>query len=331
MKKHYLLLSFLTMILFSCETYFFPTQEDESEDVVLCPISFSLAFEKEVLPFPTARAIPEDPNGTISEPEYVEDDTDGGDTTGPDVEDTYNGLFSTVEYVVYKNETEGKYEYEKHRKKKSKDGYINLSDTLAPGKYMFYFFCHNSGESASYSNGVVTLDSVSDSFFGKAEVELNMDTREQPIKVERVVSRIELISSDKLLNAYKEFHVETDKVANSFDIVKGTACVPDTGYSCAGLYKLSQSDVGKNDITFSFYTLVAEENSISVKTSLSDGNGNVIKEVNIPNITPVVNNIIRYKGSFFDPATINNSFIISVGNSSWEESDAFPIPEQNIR
>jgi hypothetical protein len=305
------------MILCGCETYSFQTQEPETEDVELCSISFSLAFEKEVLPFPTTRAIPEDPNETISEPEVSDDATDGGNTTSPGIVDSTDGLFSTVEYVVYKKTIDEKYVYEKHRKRRKEGGYINLNDTLAPGEYRFYFFCHNSLANVSLESDILTFEDVSDSFFGKAEVELNMDTRLQTINVERVVSLVELISVDNVYNAYKKFQVNATNVANSFNLLDGKACAPDINYSYEEIYDFSESQLDNDKITYSFYTLVAEGNEISVTTSLLGDSEAVIKTVNIPNIVPAVNNIIRYTGSFFNPAAINNSFNLSVVNHTW--------------
>jgi hypothetical protein len=311
------------MILCGCETYSFQTQEPETEDVELCSISFSLAFEKEVLPFPTTRAIPEDPNGTISEPEVSDDDTEEGGTNNSDT-GVSNDLFSTVEYVVYKYISEGNYEHVKHdRKEKTESGSFDLSDELAPGKYRFYFFCHNSLANVNPENGILTLDEVSDSFYGMKEVELNMDTRLQTINVERVVSRIELISVDNVYNAYKKFQVNATNVVYKFNLISGEACTTDGVLSYSKIYEFNQSNVKKNNITFSFYTLVAEGNKISVTTSLLGECEDVIKNVTISDIDPAINTIIRYTGSFFNPAAINNSFELSVKIPQWIEKDEF--------
>lgn len=289
---------------------------DPSKDVI--PIQFSIQMEKEVLPFPVTRSMPDN---TIPEPSLSK-------TENSDKE--LNELCTQIEYVVFTDGATPQFIKHKHFSFNPADSDMDFGivyDSLKAGNYQFLFLAHNT-ETATLSGSTFSFDNVSDSFYGSLSKAVSVaEESNGDIELRRIVSSIEFMATDTVHTALKQFDMEANGVSKQLDILTGNGIltVEKQTYS----YTFKPDEVGKSSMTHSFYTFLPETiNKLSVHLSAIGKNDALIRERQIDNITPERNKVIRYKGRLYSRSESDDTFFISIfENGTWDTPHEEDLPD----
>lgn len=284
----------------------------------MIPIEFSMQLEKEVLPFPITRSIPE---STIPEPSLSKTESNNLEL---------NELCTQIEYVVFTDETVPRFIKHKHFSFDPADGNMDFGivyDSLKAGDYKFFFLAHNS-ETATISGSTFSFDNVSDSFYGALSKTIKIaEESKGDIALQRIVSRIEFMATDTVHTALKQFNVEADGISQQLDILTGN------GIQTAGKKTFSHTfeptEIGKVNTTHAFYTFLSETaNKLSVHLAAIEKNDLLIRERQINNITPERNKVIHYKGRLYSRSESDDTFFISIfDNGAWGTPQEEVLPD----
>ena len=128
-KKMIYALAYLS-VLGGCERE--TLQEEPHSQTSVFPVQFNVQMEKEVMPFPQTRSIPEN---TVPEPSLPDDS--GGDAE-------LNELCAAIEYVVYEEGEFVKHEQFVYDPYDLDADFGCVYDSLPRGNYTFYFLAHSS-------------------------------------------------------------------------------------------------------------------------------------------------------------------------------------------
>lgn len=315
MKKKILFTLGCTLCLIGCNSH--SDNEIVSGTEQFHPLQFSIQMEKEVMPFPTTRSIPEN---TVPEPSIPNPDASGAEL---------DELCNRIEYLVYKVEDEISTLF-KHKQFTPEDMDFGIVyDSLPKGDYRFYFIGHSS-KTVTLKDSTVLFDKVSDTFYKtlSLRIEAAREIRED-ITMERIVSRIEFMATDTVPKEIKRFDMAVNGIANQLDITKGT------GISSAATSRFSHTfipdEIGFVNFTHSFYTFSSPtDNKLSVQLDAIGENETVLRERNITGITPEKNKIIRYKGLLYHPSESDDTFTVSIlNNGAWDETKEEELPDNS--
>ncbi len=318
--KQLLPLAFTAMLFFSaCDNQQIADTDFQS---TLFPVQFTIHMEKEVIPFPGTRSIPD---YNLPEPE--------SSTTPETSESTLSELCTQLEYLVYK---EGETPVlVKHRKyawdPKNPDlDFGIVYDSLPQGNYQICFLAHNSPQNA-FAENQFNFERVSDSFYKQLSLPIDVaEVINQDVLLNRTVSRIEFMATDVIHSGLKQFEIHSTGQASQFNIL--------TGKGVASTEKLvhtttfTEDQLGLKDHIQSFYTFIDDAQPIiDVELLALDFADNLIRKRTINSIRPEINKIIRYKGRLYSRSESDDTFQLSIFNNGvWETTTEEELPEYDI-
>lgn len=162
----------------------------------LSPIQFTIDLQKEVLPFPVTKSIPE-----LNIPEPIPQNPDAEeDPSTPDIDP--DNLYNRIDYIVYQS---GKPDIlVKHKQFTPQDpDFTIIYDSLPSGNYHICFLAH-SDKNISVSGQTALFSKVSDTFHLFLTQEVQAGERIiKDITLQRIVGKIEFISADGVPKALK--------------------------------------------------------------------------------------------------------------------------------
>lgn len=294
------------------------TENQTADPNQLHPVQFSLLLEKEVLPFPATRSIPD---YDFAEPSVPNVNPDPSELTQ---------LCTEIEYLVYRaDETE---KLVKHKRfswdaTNQELDFGIVYDSLPAGNYHIYFLAHNT-QDRTLDGTVFQFDKTSDSFF--KQLPLSIDVAEvinQDIELRRVVSRIEFMATDTVHQRLKQFEIHATGQASAFDIRSGKGIVADEKQVFVTTF--SKEQIGLKDQIQSFYTFIDDtQPTLDVDLLAIDQADELIRKRSISSIQPLVNQVIRYKGRLFSRSESDDTFQLSIfNNGAWENITEEELPD----
>lgn len=277
----------------------------------LSPIQFTIDLQKEVLPFPVTKSIPE-----LNIPEPIPQNPDAEeDPSTPDIDP--DNLYNRIDYIVYQS---GKPDIlVKHKQFTPQDpDFTIIYDSLPSGDYHICFLAH-SDKNISVSGQTALFSKVSDTFhlFLTQEVQ----TGERIIKditLQRIVGKIEFISTDAVPKNLKSFTINVSNYQNKIDLTTGNGISQNTPYTQTDTF--NDSDIGKTNFSHSFFTFIPAP-EFMLKTHLSAKNqiNEVTREREVNDILPLINHIIRYTGILYTPKESDETFTLDILNDGkWD-------------
>lgn len=316
MKKMYLLTVICLFPIFLCcncsETEVTVPQITERN-----PVCFSVRLTEELIPFPVARAIP------------ALDITDPVAKSAEDEKEIHT-LCNTIEYIVFE---EGKttvpvrhirYEYDENN-----SGFGIIRDSLPTGSYQMVFLAYNSCETTLDSN-IMSFRKVTDTFHTSFRLEVEPGNKvDKSIVLQRVVSRIEFVSTDPVPENAKSFSMEIFGYPCRLDILTGHGIEPETT-PVMYTHSFTEKEIGQTGLTYAFFAFVPSggEATLNVNLTALDKEDKELRNRMVESVKPVVNHIVRYKGRLYSYSASDNEFIVSIGNDGeWEDEKEFELKE----
>ena len=169
-----------------------------------------------------------------------------------------------------------------------------------------------SGQTALFSK-------VSDTFhlFLTQEVQ----TGERIIKditLQRIVGKIEFISTDAVPKNLKSFTINVSNYQNKIDLTTGNGISQNTPYTQTDTF--NDSDIGKTNFSHSFFTFIpAPEFMLKAHLSAKNQINEVTREREVNDILPLINHIIRYTGILYTPKESDDTFTLDILNGGkWD-------------
>ena len=277
----------------------------------LSPIQFTIDLQKEVLPFPVTKSIPE-----LNIPEPIPQNPDAEeDPSTPDIDP--DNLYNRIDYIVYQS---GKPDIlVKHKQFTPQDpDFTIIYDSLPSGDYHICFLAH-SDKNISVSGQTALFSKVSDTFhlFLTQEVQ----TGERIIKditLQRIVGKIEFISTDAVPKNLKSFTINVSNYQNKIDLTTGNGISQNTPYTQTDTF--NDSDIGKTNFSHSFFTFIpAPEFMLNAHLSAKNQINEVTREREVNDILPLINHIIRYTGILYTPKESDETFTLDILNDGkWD-------------
>lgn len=277
----------------------------------LSPIQFTIDLQKEVLPFPVTKSIPE-----LNIPEPIPQNPDAEeDPSTPDIDP--DNLYNRIDYIVYQS---GKPDIlVKHKQFTPQDpDFTIIYDSLPSGDYHICFLAH-SDKNISVSGQTALFSKVSDTFhlFLTQEVQ----TGERIIKditLQRIVGKIEFISTDAVPKNLKSFTINVSNYQNKIDLTTGNGISQNTPYTQTDTF--NDSDIGKTNFSHSFFTFIpASEFMLKAHLSAKNQINEVTREREVNDILPLINHIIRYTGILYTPKESDETFTLDILNDGkWD-------------
>lgn len=290
--------------------------QDEPEfQTSVFPVQFTIQMEREVLPFPETRSIPEN---TMPEPDQP---------AVPEGDAELNELCSTIEYVVYEGEEFVKHEQFVYDPYDLDADFGCVYDSLPQGNYTFYFVAHSSKE-ADLSGVVFSFDSVSDTFYEALSLEIGAaEEVNESVTLQRAVSRIEFMATDTVHDRLERFDMLVVGQSVQLSLEDGTGIRSASQQTISHVF--TEEEVGEENKIHAFYTFIpSEQGTISVYLSAIAHGGELLRERFVDHIVPEKNKIIRYKGRLYDRSESEDTFVVSIyEDGAWEEIKEELLPE----
>lgn len=291
---------------------------DEIEIVQnLYPVQFSVQLQKEILPFPPTRSMP--PN-TVTEPTVNDDSGKDPDKENPEKE--LSVICSVIDYLLF-NENDLSAPIREKRVDDTEEDFGIVYDQLPAGNYKGYFLAHQSKE-ATIEGNVFSAGEVPEVFYKSISFTVgNEESVNKDVKLQRIVSRIEFKASDPVPEEAKQFDLSIDKYPNQFNILEGRGVISNTSHNIS--HTFTPEEKRKTDTVHSFYTFIPSgDEKITVTLTATDNNDYILRTRTISNISPIVNQIIRYTGILYTPPKpdeIESTYHLEIENSGmWEDT-----------
>lgn len=274
-------------------------------------IQFTIDLEMEVLPFTATRTIPD---MDVSEPTPV---------TKSD--DTSDDLYTIIDYVVYQEDAP-EVVYKQKQFTLEDDDFTIVYDSLPAGSYTICFLAH-SNEDISISGQTATFDEVSDTFHKSLTFDLvGGQEVNQDVTLERIISKVEFVSTDAVTEDLKSFTIDVSNYQNSINLVSGDGASTDLEYTQT--YTFQDSDIGEESFTHYFFTFVPASTTLSAHLTALDQLDEPTRERDVSDITPIRNKIIRYTGILYTPKTSDDTFTMEILNDgAWDETVDYDLTE----
>ena len=277
----------------------------------LSPIQFTIDLQKEVLPFPVTKSIPE-----LNIPEPIPQNPDSEeDPAIPDIDP--DNLYNRIDYIVYKSGVPDI--LVKHKQFTPQDpDFTIIYDSLPSGNYHICFLAH-SDKDISVSGQTALFNKVSDTFHLFLTQEVQAGERIiKDIILQRIVGKIEFIPTDTVPKDLKSFTINVSNYQNKIDLTSGNGISQNTPYTQTDTF--NDSDAGKTKITHSFFTFIpAPEFMLKVHLSAQNQINEVTREREVNDIQPLINHIIRYTGILYTPKESDDTFTLDIlNNGKWD-------------
>ena len=310
----------LLSLLLSCTTEHESPWEDTPTSLTTqrIPIKFHMDLAQEILPFTTTKA---SCVFTISEPVSKAEEEGGTSPTDPTTpESAPDKYYDYLEYVVYTVDSDIPLKCSRFGLQGEETNGISASvvDSLLPGTYHFCFLAHSDAQMA-IDETTATFSKVGDTFHHYVTLEIGEGEEVvQHYTLQRIVGRIEFVSTDKVADNLASLHIKVENYPYSIDLTTGIGCSSDELYERTDVFAEAQR--GQTRQTHSFYSFqpsTGEQLSIYLTAKDLDGNTTRLRE----EITssPEWNRIIRYTGVLYTPKVSDDTFNIEI-EKDWDST-----------
>lgn len=318
MKYQNYLLCAAVVLLGACESENHPLSQQSNQMV---KVSFNIKLEPEIVSFGTKAM----PGNLPDEPEADTNTPVEPPTAEPDTENT-SSMLSTVEYAVFNNDLE-------LVKLQSIDiadqNSLNITDVFEAGIYTFCFLAHPFENVSAEGNILSFPDELKECFYSSNEYEVETGTDfNETITLDRIVSKIEIVPTDKLPDKVTSYQITASGTYNAFDILNGHATATTTPFSRTVTFSAEDYAAAKGP-SHHIYTFVpqTEPGTIgSINLKALDKDGDLLREKTITDAPLHVNRITRYTGTLYNVSS-DASFVFEI-NDEWGEPDEYEIKEE---
>jgi len=197
-----------------------------------------------------------------------------------------------------------------------------LVDTLNVAVYDCIVIGH-SGEANESGKGIINFEKVTENFRGTEsfETERGREIRLN-ITLDRINSRIEIVSKEKLPEDAGLTILKLTNVSNTLNIIDG---YPIGQEEVARTFNLRESDIGKENITFAIncFSCEGEESILTITTT--NKKGEVLRHIETEPFQIKQNIISRFTGYLFTVFGIPDIGINI--NQGWEETEEYEIKD----
>lgn len=304
-------------IYLACACYLFITACDFKEKEPLVqqskiPVQFAVCLNEEVLPFTVTRGVPP---LDITEPEQEEEDTSPG-TNEKGIEE----LSTTIEYIVYQDETGKLFKHERFTL--DDDDFGIIYDSLPAGNYTIAVLAHSSPIPV-LSEQIMQFGQLSDTFHALKEIEIEPGEEvDDSFVLKRIISKIEFLSTYPVPGNQKSFTMEVSRHHPAVNVVTGKGEVSEEPYLIS--YEFTPEDIGQVNFIHDFLTFIPESEQEKLRVVLTAKNtaDKITRERTVSSIKPVANRIIRYSGLLYTLLNSDDTLSLSVSDGGeWESME----------
>jgi hypothetical protein len=242
-----------------------------------------------------------------------------------DKEEDVDCSFSLIEYAVYDAEADTMVHHIRFsREDETLDDFgCFIYDTLKAGSYKICVLTHSIDE-ASLSGNILSFPRIGDTFYGNAEVDINVNTAdtERGIQLKRIVGMIEFVALDAVPEKVTSFRLDVQGRYDEVNLSSGEIVEKTVPY--VANHTFDDSERGEEVFnTHAFYSFVPQGNDGklpgTVTLTANDKDSKKIHERKINNVPIVANKVTRYKGILYTPDSIDGFFDLTFENGGrWD-------------
>lgn len=301
--------------LIACLTSCSPSETESIQpEETLYPVQFTLQLNSEILPFAQTKSIPS--LDTFPEPSARNGDND--DSTDEDTD----ALYKQIEYIVYRIGADGEKSLLKNKsytEANSEGDFGIIYDKLPAGIFEIAFITHSSA-TPSLSNGILTFNKISDTFWCTNEYEISStnSTNETPT-LSRIIGKIEFVSTDAVPAEQAQFSIHIQPFLFSLDVFTGKGSTTDESHTITT--QTTDEMIGQTG-SHQFYTFVpGSDTGLDITLTSSTADGETLRQRLIEDVMPLANRTIRYTGVLYTNKD-GDSFELSIDkDGNWDETD----------
>ena len=292
MKKYAVILPLGLLLWASCEQDSVSNGTNPENQVV--EVKFNLTLRQDVADFRSTRGLPDGlPDDPVSKNDGEESDTDAGEEAQPTV---------TLSYVDY------------------------LQEAFTSGIYKVSFLAHNvEGAQFSEENNWVTFPTISDTFWGNDEIEIDASQTNQSfsVSIRRAIAGVEFCPTDQVPEQIHHFNIESSGLYNTINLLDGTASDATTELDYSYIFKEEDRNPGTR-VSQTFYTFVPEKGAEAESalidavtiSALTEKDG-IERTRTITEVPIYRNKITRYTGTLYTPSIVDGELTIEI-ETEWE-------------
>lgn len=320
MKKYAVILPLGLLLWASCEQDSVSNGTNPENQVV--EVKFNLTLRQDVADFRSTRGLPDGlPDDPVSKNDGEESDTDAGEEAQPTV------TLSYVDYAIY--DAEGT--YIRHARKEihvAPDGSasFSLQEAFTSGIYKVSFLAHNvEGAQFSEENNWVTFPTISDTFWGNDEIEIDASQTNQSfsVSIRRAIAGVEFCPTDQVPEQIHHFNIESSGLYNTINLLDGTVSDATTELDYSYIFKEEDRNPGTR-VSQTFYTFVPEKGAEAESalidavtiSALTEKDG-IERTRTITEVPIYRNKITRYTGTLYTPSIVDGELTIEI-ETEWE-------------
>ncbi len=308
MKNRILSMVACLLCLCACDT---STEKELAKlNEELIPVQFTIGLQKEIIPFtPTTRSIPD---FEIPEPMPQHND-DLENPSNPD-----NLPFNSIEYLVFQDQDGNLGSLVKKEQITTKSpSFPIIHDKLPRGNYIFCFLAHSCND-IEITENTANFPKITDTFHHSFSLTISAGEKvKKEVVLQRIISKIEFISTDAVPLDQKDFTISTNKIFKKIDLLTGNGISDNKPYTQTYIFK--EEDRGKKAFSHSIITFVPQEEAININLKATSLSGETTREHTINDVKPIRNHIIRYTGILYTPKVSTDAFTIVIQNGGkWD-------------
>lgn len=172
----------------------------------------------------------------------------------------------------------------------------NLTETLKIGTYDCVIIGHSSDDYEIDKNNIA-FPKVTETFRGIESFEVERgDNLNINITLDRVNSRIEIISKEKLPKEAKSIMLQLTNVSNNLDFLQAKS---DTPEAIGRIFDLREADIGKENLTFAINCFPCDDKESILTITTTDKNDEVLRLIQTESFQLKQNTISRFSGYLF--------------------------------
>lgn len=273
--------------------------DDVASSTSLFPLQFNIELQKESVSFSSTKS---QPANTIPEPEI----------SSPVAE---SGNYTQIEYLVYQEGNDTPFK-QRHYTDSDNDFGI-VYDSLPKGNYQIAFLAHSSPNPVLSGDNTFSFDSISDTFFLLKELEVtSQDVVIDDVSLQRIVSRVEFISNDKIPNKLNQFDIKISGYPNQLAVLTQQGVPANDTVLLSKVF--NGEGIGEKNTQHAFYSFIPPTGQkIGIKLNALNKEGEIYYSHTLETV-PEMNKIIRYRGNLYSIPLSDESFTLEI-NNEWNE------------
>lgn len=320
MKKYAVILPLGLLLWASCEQNSVSDSIHPENQVV--EVTFNLTLRQDVAEFRSTRGLP----GGLPDEPISKNNEDAGGAEEEEGEETQPTVtLSYVDYAIY--DAEGTYiRHERKEISVKPDGSasFSLQEAFTAGVYKICFLAHNvEGAQFSEEDNLVTFPTVSDTFWGNDEFEIDasLTNQEIPVSIRRAIAGVEFRPTDHVPEQIHHFNIESSGLYNTINLLDGIASDATTELNYSYIFK--EEDREKL-VSQTFYTFVPEKlpesdaaciDAVTI-SALTEEDG-IERTRTIADIPIYRNKITRYTGTLYTPSIVDGELTVEI-ETEWD-------------